>query len=50
MEALVVEACSRKKRTTNGPSKLEMILLRYYIKLGPKISGVRRIFQKTVVT
>ena len=36
MAALVVEACSRKKRKANGPSKLEMILLRYYTKFGPK--------------
>ena len=48
--ALVVEARSKKKGKANGPSESEMILLRYYIKLGPKISGVRRIFQKTVVT
>ena len=34
MAALVVEAFSRKKRKANGPSKLEMILLGYYIKFG----------------
>ena len=32
MATLVVEACSRKKRKANGLSKLENILLRYYIK------------------
>ena len=36
MAALVVEACSRKKRKANGPSKLEMILLGYYIKFEPR--------------
>ena len=36
MAALVVEAFSRKKRKANGPSKLEMILLRYYTKFGPR--------------
>ena len=34
--ALVVEACSRKKGKANRPSELEMILLGYYIKLGPR--------------
>ena len=36
MAALVVEAFSRKKRKANGPSKLEMILLRYYTKFRPR--------------
>ena len=36
MASLVVEACSRKKRKANGPSKLEKILLRYYTKFGPR--------------
>jgi len=36
MVALVVEACSRKKRKANGLSKLEKILLRYYIEFGPR--------------
>ena len=43
--ALVVEDRSKKKRKANGPSELEMILLGYYIKFGPRISGVTRIFQ-----
>ena len=30
-----VEICSRKKGKANGPSKLEKILLGYYIRLGP---------------
>ena len=42
--ALVVEARSKKGKA-NGPSESEMILLRYYIKFGPRISGVTRIFQ-----
>ena len=31
---LTVEACSREKRKVSRPSKLEMILLGYYIKFG----------------
>ena len=42
--ALVVEACSKKKGKANGPNELEMILLGYYIKFGPRISGVTHIF------
>ena len=42
--ALVVEARSKKKGKANGPSESEMILLGYYIKFGPGISGVTRIF------
>ena len=34
--ALVVEACSRKKGKANRLNELEMILLRYYIKFGPR--------------
>ena len=34
--ALVVEARSKKKGKANGPSELEMILLRYYTKFGPR--------------
>ena len=41
--ALVVEACSKKKGKANGPNELEMILLGYYIKFGPRISGVTHI-------
>ena len=36
MAALVVEACSRKKGKVNRPSELEIILLGYYIKFGPR--------------
>ena len=36
MAASVVKICSRKKGKANGPIELEMILLGYYIKLGPK--------------
>ena len=42
--ALVVEARSRKKGKVNGPNELEMILLGYYIKFGPRISRVTCIF------
>ena len=35
MAALAVKICSRKKGKANGPSKLEKILLGYYIRLGP---------------
>ena len=35
MAASVVRIFSRKKGKANGPSELEKILLRYYIKLGP---------------
>ena len=38
--ALVVEACSRKKGKVNRLNELEMILLGYYIKFGPRISRV----------
>ena len=34
--ALAVEACSKKKGKANRPSELEMILLGYYIKFGPR--------------
>jgi len=34
--ALVVEACSKKKGKANGPNELEMVLLGYYIKFGPR--------------
>ena len=43
--ALVVEARSRKKGKVNGPNELEMILLGYYIKFGPRISRVTHISQ-----
>ena len=43
--ALVVEARSKEKGKTNGPSESEMILLGYYIKFGPGILGVTRIFR-----
>ena len=33
--ALAVKICSRKKGKANRPSKLEKMLLGYYIKLGP---------------
>ena len=36
MAASAVRICSRKKRKVNWPSKLEKILLGYYITLGPK--------------
>ena len=45
MAALVVEACSKKKGKANGPNESEMILLGYYIKFGPRISRVTRIFR-----
>ena len=35
MVASAVKICSRKKGKANGPSKLEKILLGYYIRLGP---------------
>ena len=43
--ALVVEARSKEKGKVNGPSELEMILLGYYIKFRPRISGVTCTFQ-----
>ena len=36
MAASAVKICSRKKGKANGLSELEMILLGYYIKLGPR--------------
>ena len=36
MVTLAVKICSRKKGKANGPSKLENILLGYYIRLGPR--------------
>jgi len=36
MAALAVKICSRKKGKANRPSKLENILLGYYIRLGPR--------------
>ena len=36
MAAWVVEACSRKKGKANRPSKLEIMLLGYYIKFKPR--------------
>ena len=36
MAASAVKICSRKKGKANGSSELEMILLGYYIKLGPR--------------
>ena len=36
MAALAVKIFSRKKGKANGPSEMEMILLRYYIKLRPR--------------
>ena len=45
MAALVVEACSKKKGKVDGPNESKMILLGYYIKLGPRISRVTRISQ-----
>ena len=35
MAASAVKICSRKKGKANGPTKLEKILLGYYIRLGP---------------
>ena len=35
MTASTVKICSRKKGKANRPSKLENILLGYYIRLGP---------------
>ena len=45
MAALVVEARLKKKGKVDGPNESEMILLEYYIKFGPRISRVTRIFQ-----
>ena len=42
--ALVVEVRSKKAKA-NGPSESKMILLGYYIKFGPRISEVTRIFR-----
>ena len=36
MAALAVKICLRRKGKTNRPSKLERILLGYYIRLGPR--------------
>ena len=36
MAASAVKICSRKKGKANGPTKLEKILLGYYIRLGPR--------------
>ena len=36
MATSAVKICSRKKGKTNRPSKMEMILLGYYIKLEPR--------------
>ena len=44
MAALVVKVRSKKKGKANGSSELEMILLGYYIKFRPGISGVTHIF------
>ena len=38
MAASAVKICSRKKGKANGPSKLDMILLEYYIKTQTKKS------------
>ena len=46
MVASAVKICSRKKGKANGPSKLEKILLGYYIKLGPG-SQESRVYLKT---
>jgi len=43
--ALVVEACSRKKGKVNRPSELEMILLGYYMKFGPRNQELRVYFR-----
>ena len=45
MVALVVEVCSRKKRKVNRPSELEMILLGYYMKFGPRNQELRVYFR-----
>ena len=42
---LTVEACSREKGKVSRPSKLEMILLGYYIEFGPRIPRVTCISQ-----
>ena len=36
MAALVVEARLKKKGKVDGPNESEMILLEYYIRLGPR--------------
>ena len=36
MAASAIKICSRKKGKANRPSKLEKILLGYYIRLGPR--------------
>ena len=41
---LTIEACLREKGKVSRPSKLEMILLGYYIEFWPEKSGVTRIF------
>ena len=38
-------ARSKKKGKVDGPNESEMILLGYYIKFGPRISRVTRIFR-----
>ena len=43
MAVLAVKVCLRKKGKVNGPNESEMILLGYYIKFGPRISGVTHI-------
>ena len=43
--ALVVGACSKKKGKVDGSNESKMILLGYYIKFRPRISGVTHIFR-----
>ena len=42
---LTVEACSREKEKVSRPSKLEMILLGYYIEFGPRNQESRIYFK-----
>ena len=42
---MVALALSKKKGKVDGPNESEMILLGHYIKFGPRISRVMRIFQ-----
>ena len=46
MAASAVRICSRKKGKANRPSKLEKILLGYYIKLEPR-SQESRVYLET---
>ena len=45
MTASAIKICSRKKGKVNRPSELEIILLGYYIKFGPRNQELRVYFK-----